>query len=242
MSEGSHEPKSRRGTLDRLQSIATIFSLIAVPVIVAVLGALIQKSVQSSEARTKSMELAINILKEAPGKNSQPGLREWAIETLQASSPIQISDAARKELATKPLFPVQPAQKRYGWGGFLPLRTFGDNDPIEIDDPSDENKKVILHRFVLQRVDEDSIGLLVDGKPAALYINDSLALAPEGCVLHLMGVGHEVTAEDRAQAFAKAKTAHPASMEEYLQKAQAYLNQEDQRAPLNSAYTSFICP
>jgi hypothetical protein len=97
------QSNSQRDKLGRIQAVATIFSLVAVPVIVAILGAAIQKPIQSSEARSKSMELAINILKESPGKTDQPGLREWAIETLQASSPIQISDAARKELATKPL-------------------------------------------------------------------------------------------------------------------------------------------
>jgi hypothetical protein len=135
-----------------------------------------------------------------------------------------------EELATQPPFPVQPAQKRYDTGNFLTLRMAGESDPVQVeapesDDPSKwmETKWIVLHRFVLQPVDEDSIGFLLDGKSASLFINDSVALAPEGRVFQLRGVGHEVTNEDKEHAYAKAKASHPTSIEGYLKKAQAFL-------------------
>ena len=48
--------------LERWKSIATILSLVAVPTVVALSGAWIQDSVKNSESRTKSMDLAIQIL------------------------------------------------------------------------------------------------------------------------------------------------------------------------------------
>jgi len=239
----AHEPTiSNHGALGRVQSIATIFSLVAVPVIVAVLGALIQKSIQTSEARNKSMELAINILKESPGKSDQPGLREWAIETLQASSSIPISDAARRELATKPLFPIQPSQRNYGTGGFITFNFEGGPFKIEEDDPTDNEKMVTLHKFVLQRVDQDSIDLLVDGKPMSLYINDSLALAPEGCVLHLLAVGRRPKKGDEEQVLTKLRTEHFANLDEMLKRRAELLSNLIQQSPLNDAFAAYVCP
>jgi hypothetical protein len=241
-----HDSKlPEHNTLGRIQAIATIFSLVAVPVIVAVLGALIQKSIQSSEARSKSLELAINILKEAPGKSSQPGLREWAIETLQTSSPIAMSELARKELATKPLFPVQPGQRNYGFGGFLPLSLHDPTSDIEDDDPAAPDKKKVLHKFVVQRIDQDSISLLVDGKPTSVYINDSLALAPEGCVLHVLGVGYEPTKEQilalQKEVFRKHGNSYPPSTAAEKE-ADALFKALKGHNALNSAYTAFVCP
>jgi hypothetical protein len=120
--------------------------------------------------------------------------------------------------------------KRYGTGNFLTLRMVGESDPVQVeapesDDPSKcmETKWIVLHRFVLQRVDEDSIGFLLNGKSTSLFINDSVALAPEGRVFHLLGVGHEVTNKDKEHAYTKAKASHPTSIEDYLKKAQAFL-------------------
>jgi hypothetical protein len=187
MTEESATPT--RDKLSRVQAIATIFSLVAVPVIVALSGALIQRSIQSSEARSKSMELAITILKQAPANTEQPGLREWAIETLQASSPVKISEAARKELATKPLLGVQSIQRNISKVGFAYLKL---NDPFNVsdEDPNDIDKEVTRHVLLAQHLNPDSALISVDGQPHTLYVNDSLLLPNDDCVIHLLGFGH----------------------------------------------------
>lgn len=208
---------SGQTTLGQIQSIATIFSLVAVPVIVAILGALIQKSIQGSESRSKAMELAISILKEPPGRTNQPGLREWAIETLQESSPIQISETARKELATKPLFPMQPVQRNMRTGAWVYLEL---NKPFQMtrESPKLGEPDIPTHTFVLQRVGEDFVTLTVDGESKSWYVNDSLALQPEGCVAHLLGLGNLRT------------------------DAEVKSGRDDPTHPINSAFVAYVCP
>ncbi len=116
------EAAGAEATLEKWKNIATILSLVAVPIIVALFGAWIQDSVKNSEARTKSMEIAIQILKEPPGRGDQPGLRRWAIDMLQASSSIQLSAEALKELESKPIIPVQEMQRRLRRGGVFWLQ------------------------------------------------------------------------------------------------------------------------
>jgi hypothetical protein len=70
----------KKTLLENLQAIATIFSLVAIPLIVSVVGFYIQQSSTESAAKSKLTELAIDILKHAPDRNYQPGLRAWAVD------------------------------------------------------------------------------------------------------------------------------------------------------------------
>ena len=161
--------------LAQLQAVATIISLVAVPIVVAVLGARFQKSIRASEGRTKSMELAISILKEPPGRSEQPGLRKWAIETLDVSSEVQLSDTARRELLAKPLLAIQPIQRNVssGMSGFFPVG---------------KDFTIGQHKAQVKSIERDSIVLAIDGNDHTIAINDSMAVPPENCVIHLLGV------------------------------------------------------
>ena len=170
MVEGTDKFETR---LERWQRVATILSLIAVPIIVAVSGALIQQSVKNSEARTKSMELAIQILKEPPGRSDQPGLRTWAIEMLQASSNIPLSDEARKELQAKPLLAVQQMQRRLSQGGILWLI-------------KEKSEQVEDHSITLIDILKASVTVSIGQDNKTITINDSVEA---GCVYHLLGLG-----------------------------------------------------
>jgi hypothetical protein len=164
----------KKDTLARIQSLSTIFSLIAVPIIVAITGGMIQRGIQTSDARTKSLGLAIDILKEPPSNRQQPGLREWAIETLQASSGVKLSDAALRELKLKPLLPVQPVQRTFTSGGWSYL-VLG------------KQQEILTHKITLTAMRDDTASMTVDGNQVSIEINDSAVLPPDGCVIHVLG-------------------------------------------------------
>jgi hypothetical protein len=118
------------------------------------------------------MELAITILQQTPAQTEQPGLRKWAIETLQASSPVQISEAARKELATKPLLGVQSIQRHISRVGFVTLKL---NIPFKVEVPDDKNtdRTILRHILLANHLTEDSASISIDGQLHVLYVNDS---------------------------------------------------------------------
>src|SRR5882762_5705727 len=67
-------PKSR---LDRAQQIAQVFSLFALPLIVAIGGWWIQRSIATADIEQKYVELALSILREPP-KATDKSLRIWS--------------------------------------------------------------------------------------------------------------------------------------------------------------------
>jgi hypothetical protein len=217
---------AKKSSLEKLQTMATIFSLIAVPLIVAVLGFMIQQSNESAEARTKVLELAIQILKEPVSASTQPGLRQWAIEMLGSSSNIPISQAAKRELAAKPLLPIQPGQINYTSNGFMGI---GDKTG------SDQGPWVIgSHNLYVRELGKDYALFDDNGRPLKLFMNDAAVLDPGGCVLHLMGFERDITdAEMEAVRKRRAK--------EEDTNNKLYLNAR-RSGPLNTAMTAWVCP
>ena len=196
----------RKTVLESLQTAATIFSLVAVPIIVAVVGFYIQRSSTESAAKSKITELAIEILKEPPGRNSQPGLRAWAVEMLESTSDVSLSDDAKRELSTKPLFPMQPVQKKFSTSGMA-----------YIEKQEEFESYIGKHLIVLDQLGEDFAIFDIDKTPTKIYMNDSILLEPDHCVLHLLGFDHTRTKEEIS-------------------------TQDDPAKPLNSAFTAWVCP
>jgi hypothetical protein len=109
---------------DRAVSVATIASLLAVPLVVAFGSWKLQKQlaeqtnvIQEGIARQTSLterdiaalnvqvdyvNLAINILRDQPTKTPRP-LREWAVAILAQNSPVKLSDEMQKALLSEPL-------------------------------------------------------------------------------------------------------------------------------------------
>jgi hypothetical protein len=83
------------------KNYAVAISAVVVPVIVAVLGYRIQSSISDNAIRKDYVQLAINILREAPDTKNDPDtqhLRTWAIDVVDGYSPIPLSPAAKDEL------------------------------------------------------------------------------------------------------------------------------------------------
>jgi hypothetical protein len=235
----AHDEPPPKATLDKVQVIATIFSLIAVPLIVAFLGFKFQQSAKESEARTKSLELAIQILKEPSSGSTQPGLREWAVETLQASSNVSMSEVAKRELLAKPLLPIQPGQRNFSTGGFTPVQL-----------KSVENfsfAKIGDHELFLLDTGNDYAVYDVDGRPVKVFMNESVLLDPGGCVLHLMGFEHELSHAEQAtllkqmdQMAENTKRKYGDMLEDPQVKALEDKARKD--GPINSTFIAFVCP
>lgn len=81
--------------LEKFQAWATILS----PVLIAVLGIWIQRSVANDETQRGYVELATSILREDPGRQS-PALRKWAVQVLNKVSPVPLDEALRSQLET----------------------------------------------------------------------------------------------------------------------------------------------
>ncbi|SRR5579871_1918907 len=106
-----------------LEDAIKLLSAVAVPLVIAIIGFQVQHSISNAETKAKTLELAIQILQQPMGNPSQPGLRQWAIDTLEASSPVSLSEDARRELQSKPLLATQEVQRHIQTGGFHNLLT-----------------------------------------------------------------------------------------------------------------------
>ncbi|MBA6383649.1 RHS repeat protein [Colwellia sp. BRX10-6] len=82
---------------EKAEKLCTIFSLLAIPVLIATGGWLVQKSLNSKSIQSDYVKLAVDILKERTDKDN-PQLRRWAAETLALYSEIPFSDTEMSAL------------------------------------------------------------------------------------------------------------------------------------------------
>ena len=84
--------------LRAVQSIAAIVASIAVPLLVAFFGWLIQSHISSASVRKDYVQMAIGILAQ-PATQQNEELSTWAVTLLDANSDVPFSKKARAELA-----------------------------------------------------------------------------------------------------------------------------------------------
>ena len=83
--------------LDRIQSLASIASSIAIPVVLAVIGYFVQKQLADEGLKKDYVSIAAGILNNnAPSQ--EPDLRKWAVTVLEVNSPIPFSPKAKDGL------------------------------------------------------------------------------------------------------------------------------------------------
>jgi hypothetical protein len=98
-------------TLSNWKAIASIASSIAIPIVLAVIGYIVQTTVASDGLKKDYVQIATNILKDEPSpKNIE--LRAWAIQILGKYSEIPFSDKASESLKNQ--------QALYSGGIWLP--------------------------------------------------------------------------------------------------------------------------
>jgi len=91
---------SPTGTWEKSKIIANIVGVILIPIVIAVIGYTINLSIKKSESRTKTLELAVDILKTDP-KLTGEELRNWAIEVAAQNSDVPLKEEARVFLRTR---------------------------------------------------------------------------------------------------------------------------------------------
>ena len=81
------------------ESLAKVFSLIALPVLLAIGGWFVQSSISESAAKTEYIKIAVGILQEKPANSdNNKNLRRWATQTLDHYSEIPFTSEESKGL------------------------------------------------------------------------------------------------------------------------------------------------
>jgi len=107
--ESLNSSNKNKDRWDKGHIIANSIAVLLVPILVGYFGYQINAAVKDKEISQRYVELAIGILKGDPDKES-PALRDWAINIVNANSPVQLDPKVREELKRKPLRPVRLAQ------------------------------------------------------------------------------------------------------------------------------------
>lgn len=96
--------------LEKIQSIASIASSIAIPLILAVGGYVVQREIADDGIKKDYVGMATGILRE-DARLQDPALRLWAVEIVSAYAPIKMSPQAEAGLKTWAI-PELPASAR----------------------------------------------------------------------------------------------------------------------------------
>lgn len=102
-----------KSKLSIVQSYATIAATVAVPILVAIFGYLIQLRISEESTKKDYVSMAISIInsKETPEDSD---LRKWAVSVLDKNSPVPFGDSLRKSLSSgetvisKVYYPMPP--------------------------------------------------------------------------------------------------------------------------------------
>jgi len=78
---------------DRVETVSRTLSIAAIPVLLAVVGWLVQKQIQKQSVGKDYVQLAVSILREPDSSKVNPELRGWAVDLLNAYSVVKLSDA-----------------------------------------------------------------------------------------------------------------------------------------------------
>src|SRR5689334_8691458 len=89
---------------EKAQALATIFSVLAVPVVLAILGYYFNSALKEREVQGKFVELAVAILREPPQEQARP-LRTWATRIIDKYSGVGLTEETKGLLEHKLSFP-----------------------------------------------------------------------------------------------------------------------------------------
>lgn len=90
---------SQSERLEFWKQIAQIVSALAIPVVLALIGFFVQRSLADAGLKKDYVQMALNVLNSQPTKENEQ-LREWAISVLDKNSPVPIPLKLKSQLAT----------------------------------------------------------------------------------------------------------------------------------------------
>ncbi|MGB7932757.1 MAG: hypothetical protein WCH04_11140 [Gammaproteobacteria bacterium] len=85
-----------RDTLKRIQIITSIISAIAIPLLIAIFGWIVQSKISSESVKKDYVHMAVNILTSTAVQDRE--LREWAVAVLDKNAPVSFSSELRVRL------------------------------------------------------------------------------------------------------------------------------------------------
>ncbi len=98
-------------SLDSFVKLAQGLSYIATPIVVAIIGLLIQDSVSSRSTEQQYVKIAVDVLSD---KNSRPDLRTWAAQLLNDNSPTKWEPETMKRLEAGQISFPRPSARVMG--------------------------------------------------------------------------------------------------------------------------------
>lgn len=90
-------PNKERYDIERL---AKILSLVAIPVVLAILGWVIQNRLSDRNLSQEYVKLAVSILEKPKSSEIPAGLRDWAVDLLNQNAPTKFSAETIRQLKT----------------------------------------------------------------------------------------------------------------------------------------------
>lgn len=103
----TQETTPSRDSWARAETAAKIGSLVAIPVVLAIVGWLVQDKLAARTVNKDYVQLAVSILSQPKQAAIDPALRSWAVELLNENSPVkfsaEVSGQLRTGVATLPL-------------------------------------------------------------------------------------------------------------------------------------------
>jgi len=82
----------------KFQAICVVTASLAVPIVIAIIGNAYTDAQKHSEVSVRYVELATSILKSPPTEENK-ALRTWAVEVLDATSPVRLTLHVKEELS-----------------------------------------------------------------------------------------------------------------------------------------------
>lgn len=83
-----------------IEKVAKILSLVAIPIVIAVFGWIIQDGLSKRNMSQEYVKLAMSILEKPKSSEVPAGLRDWAVDLLNQNSPTKLSAETIHQLKT----------------------------------------------------------------------------------------------------------------------------------------------
>ena len=94
--------------LEKIELISRICSYVAVPLLIATFGWIIQSEINDKSVRKEYVQIAVSILNSQEKSPERGSLRDWAVEMLVQNSPIKFPEPALRALKSgSPLISVK---------------------------------------------------------------------------------------------------------------------------------------
>ena len=92
---GASPISSGKDAWDKIQIVGGV----SIPILILIVGLLVNSAIRARQRSEKLVELAIGILRSDPEKTPIPGLRHWGADVISKYSGVPLSAEARKEIA-----------------------------------------------------------------------------------------------------------------------------------------------